>query len=73
MTRTRYSSQSARKWKGEIAKQMVKLQALKRAATEYDTEIKKLFAALPQLMAPPEQRDEKIGFWSGKSPRYGRA
>jgi hypothetical protein len=46
----------------------VKLQALERAVTEYDTEIKKLFAALPQLMAPPEQRDEKIGFLVRKEP-----
>jgi hypothetical protein len=53
---------------------MAKLEELERAVTAHDTDIKRLFAAVRQLMAPPEPNKRKIGFLvKEKAARYGRA
>jgi len=42
---------------------MVKLEELERAVTAHDSDIRRLFAAIRQLMAPPpEPKKRKIGF-----------
>ena len=41
---------------------MAKLEELERAVTAHDTNIKTLFAAVRQLMAPPDPKKRKIGF-----------
>ena len=40
----------------------IKLDELERAVTAHDSNIKTLFAAVRQLMAPPEPKKKKIGF-----------
>ena len=53
---------------------MSKLEELERAVTAHDTNIKTLFAAVRQLMTPPEPNKRKIGFLvKERAPRYGRA
>jgi hypothetical protein len=53
---------------------MAKLEELERAVTAHDTNIKTLFAAVRQLMTPPEPNKRKIGFLvKERAPRYGRA
>ena len=53
---------------------MAKMEELERAVTAHDTEIKRLFAAIRQLMAPPEPNKRKIGFLvKERAARYGRA
>ncbi len=53
---------------------MAKLEELERAVTPHDTNIKTLFAAVRQLMTPPEPNKRKIGFLvKERAPRYGRA
>jgi hypothetical protein len=53
---------------------MAKMEELERAVTAHDTEIKRLFAAIRQLMTPPEPNQRKIGFLvKERAPRYGRA
>jgi ORF6N domain len=47
---------------------MAKLEELERTATAHDTDIKRLFAAVRQLMAPPDAKKRKIGFLVGKKP-----
>jgi hypothetical protein len=52
---------------------MAKLEELERAVTAHDTNIKTLFAAVRQLMAPPEPEKRKIGFLvEEKAAAYGR-
>jgi hypothetical protein len=52
---------------------MAKLEELERAVTAHDTNIKTLFAAVRQLMAPPEAKKRKIGFLvEEKAAHYGR-
>jgi hypothetical protein len=52
---------------------MAKLEELQRAVTAHDTDIKRLFAAIRQLKAPPEAKKRKIGFLvEEKAARYGR-
>jgi hypothetical protein len=52
---------------------MAKLEELERAVTAHDTDIKRLFAAIRQLKAPPEAKKRKIGFLvEEKAARYGR-
>jgi hypothetical protein len=47
----------------ELQKDIVaKLNELERAVTAHDADIKRLFAAIRQLMAPPEPKKLKIGF-----------
>lgn len=41
---------------------LAKLEELERAVTAHDTNIKTLFAAVRQLMAPAEPKKRKIGF-----------
>jgi hypothetical protein len=41
---------------------MAKLEELERAVTAHDSNIRSLFAAVRQLMAPPEPKKRKIGF-----------
>jgi hypothetical protein len=42
---------------------MAKLEELERAVTANDANIKTLFAAVRQLMAPPDRRNGKSDFW----------
>jgi ORF6N domain len=50
-----------------------KLAELERAVTAHDTNIKTLFAAVRQLMAPPDPQKRKIGFLvEEKAAVYGR-
>ncbi len=50
-----------------------KLADLERAVTAQDTDIKTLFAAVRQLMAPPEPKKRRIGFLvEEKAAPYGR-
>jgi len=52
---------------------MAKLEELERAVTAHDTNIKTLFTAVRQLMAPPEVKKRKIGFLvEEKTAYYGR-
>ncbi len=52
---------------------MAKLEELERAVTIQDTNIKTLFAAVHQLMAPPDPKKRKIGFLvEEKAAAYGR-
>jgi hypothetical protein len=52
---------------------MAKLEELERAVTAHDSNIKTLFAAVRQLMAPPEPKKRKIGFLvEEKAAAYGR-
>ena len=52
---------------------MAKLEELERAVTSHDTNIKTLFAAVHQLMAPPDPKKRKIGFLvEEKAAAYGR-
>jgi hypothetical protein len=52
---------------------MAKLAELERAVTAHDTNIKTLFAAVRQLMAPPDPKKRKIGFLvEEKAAAYGR-
>jgi hypothetical protein len=52
---------------------MAKLEELERAVTAHDSNIKTLFAAVRQLMAPPEPKKRKIGFLvEEKTAAYGR-
>ena len=52
---------------------MAKLEELERAVTAHDANIKTLFAAVRQLMAPPEVKKRKIGFLvEEKAAAYGR-
>jgi hypothetical protein len=52
---------------------MAKLEELERAVTAHDTNIKTLFAAVRQLMAPPDPKKRKIGFLvEEKAAAYGR-
>jgi hypothetical protein len=52
---------------------MAKLDDLERAVTAHDTNIKTLFAAVRQLMAPPDPKRRKIGFLvEEKATAYGR-
>jgi ORF6N domain len=52
---------------------MAKLEELERAVIAHDTDIKRLFAALRQLMAPPDAKTRKIGFLvEEKAAAYGR-
>jgi len=41
---------------------MIKLDELERKFTAHDSDIKRLFATVRQLMAPPEPKKRKIGF-----------
>ena len=41
---------------------MIKLDELERKFTAHDSDIKRLFATVRQLMAPPESNKRKIGF-----------
>ena len=41
---------------------MAKLEELERTVTAHDADIKRLFVAIRQLMAPPETKKRKIGF-----------
>jgi hypothetical protein len=41
---------------------MIKLDELERKYTAHDSDIKRLFATVRQLMAPPESNKRKIGF-----------
>jgi hypothetical protein len=51
----------------------IKLDELERALTAHDSNIKALFAAVRQLMAPPEPKKRKIGFLvEEKAATYGR-
>ena len=51
----------------------IKLDELERAVTAHDSNIKTLFAAVHQLMAPPEPKKRKIGFLvEEKAAAYGR-
>jgi len=53
---------------------MAKLAELERAVTAHDSNIKTLFAAVRQLMKPPEPNKRKIGFLvKERAPRYGTA
>jgi ORF6N domain len=53
---------------------MAKLEELERAVTAHDADIKRLFTAVRQLMAPPDAKKRKIGFLvEEKAARYGRA
>jgi hypothetical protein len=50
-----------------------KLDELERAVITHDSNIKTLFVAVRQLMAPPEPKKRKIGFLvEEKAARYGR-
>ena len=52
---------------------MAKLEELERAVTAHDSNIKTLFAAVRQLMTPPEPKKRKIGFLvEEKAARYGK-
>ena len=52
---------------------MVKLEKLERAVTAHDTDIKTLFAAIRQLMTPPEVKKRNIGFLvEERAAAYGR-
>jgi ORF6N domain len=52
---------------------MVKLDELERRFTAHDSDIKRLFATVRQLMAPPELKKRKIGFLVEEKPaRYGK-
>ena len=52
---------------------MAKLEELERAVTAHDSNIKTLFAAVRQLMTPPEPKRRKIGFLVEEKPAaYGR-
>jgi hypothetical protein len=49
------------------------LDELERAVTAHHSNIKTLFAAVRQLMAPPEPKKRKIGFLvEDKTAAYGR-
>jgi len=51
----------------------IKLDELERAVITHDSNIKTLFAAVRQLMMPPEPRKRKIGFLvEEKAAVYGR-
>ena len=51
----------------------LKLDELERAVTAHDTSIKTLFAAVRQLMTPPEPKKRKIGFLvEERAARYGK-
>ena len=51
----------------------IKLNELERAVTAHDSNIKALFAAFRQLVAPPEPKKRKIGFLvEEKAASYGR-
>ena len=51
----------------------LKLDALERAVTAHDTSIKTLFAAVRQLMTPPEPKKRKIGFLvEERAAHYGK-
>jgi ORF6N domain len=53
---------------------MAKLDELERAVTAHDADIKRLFTAVRQLMAPPDAKKRKIGFLvEEKAAPYGRA
>ena len=52
---------------------MAKLSELEHAVTAHDTNIKTLFVAVRQLMAPPDPKKRKIGFLvEEKAAAYGR-
>jgi hypothetical protein len=52
---------------------MVKLAELERVVTAHDSNIKTLFATVRQLMAPPDPKKRKIGFFvEEKTAAYGR-
>lgn len=52
---------------------LAKLADLERAVTAHDTDIKTLFAAVRQLMAPPEPKKRRIGFLvEERAASYGR-
>jgi len=52
---------------------MVKLDELERKFTAHDSDIKRLFATVRQLMAPPEPKKRGIGFLvEEKAGRYGK-
>ena len=52
---------------------ILKLDELERKFTEHDSDIKRLFATVRQLMAPPESKKRKIGFLvEEKAAAYGR-
>jgi hypothetical protein len=52
---------------------MGKLDELEQKMSAHDSNIKTLFAAVRQLMAPPEPKKRKIGFLvEEKASRYGR-
>ena len=51
----------------------IKLDELERAVTAHDSNIKTLFAAVRQLMTPPEPKKRKIGFLvEERAAAYGR-
>ena len=58
----------------ELQKEVrIKLDELERAVTAHDSNIKTLFAAVPQLMTLPDPKKRKIGFLvEEKAAAYGR-
>jgi hypothetical protein len=51
---------------------MIKLDELERKFTAHDSDIKRLFVTVRQLMAPPEPKTRKMAFWLEKGRRKSR-